>query len=227
MTSPLQHHSAATLTATIAYTLDTGEKLVNETFGPNNIHRRHIGIMDPRPMQVENGRPRAGEFSLDDFKSQLSQLVKPGLMKKLMGMIPGMGDMGQMMGEANPEEDAVRLIGIIDSMTMVERRNPKVIDPSRRNRIAKGAGVQTQEVTQLLKQYDAMAPMMKKMASGGIGDRMKMVQELQQSGMMNPGAQLRREKVGTGKRLSPKERAELKKQREKELRRKKRTDRDK
>ena len=65
MTSPLQHHSAATLTATIAYTLDTGEKLVNETFGPNNIHRRHIGIMDPRPMQVENGRPRAGEFSLD------------------------------------------------------------------------------------------------------------------------------------------------------------------
>ena len=56
---------------------------------------------------------------------------------------------------------------------------------------------------------------------------MKMVQELQQSGMMNPGAQLRREKVGTGKRLSPKERAELKKQREKELRRKKRTDRDK
>ena len=96
-----------------------------------------------------------------------------------------------------------------------------------RSRIAKGAGVQTQEVTQLLKQYDAMAPMMKKMASGGIGDRMKMVQELQQSGMMNPGAQLRREKVGTGKRLSPKERAELKKQREKELRRKKRTDRDK
>jgi hypothetical protein len=49
----------------IPYTLDTGEKLVNETFGPNNIHRRHIGTMDPRAMQVENGRPRARDFSLD------------------------------------------------------------------------------------------------------------------------------------------------------------------
>ena len=49
----------------IPYTLDTGEKLVNETFGPNNIHRRHIGTMDPRAMQVENGRPLADDFSLD------------------------------------------------------------------------------------------------------------------------------------------------------------------
>jgi hypothetical protein len=53
------------ITADIAYTLDTGEKLVNETFGPNNIHRRHIGTMDSRPMQIEDGRPLAGSFSLD------------------------------------------------------------------------------------------------------------------------------------------------------------------
>ena len=53
------------ITADIPYTLDTGEKLVNETYGPNNIHRKHIGTLDPHSMQVENGRPRAGEFSLD------------------------------------------------------------------------------------------------------------------------------------------------------------------
>jgi hypothetical protein len=57
--------AGSTVTATIPYTLDTGEKLVNETFGPNNIQRRHMGAMDPRPMQVENGRPHAHEFLID------------------------------------------------------------------------------------------------------------------------------------------------------------------
>jgi hypothetical protein len=66
MNQALRNHPAAdAVIATIPYTLDTGEKLVNETFGPNNIHRRHIGTMDPRPMPIENGRPLAGELSLD------------------------------------------------------------------------------------------------------------------------------------------------------------------
>jgi hypothetical protein len=53
------------ITASIPYTADTGEKLVNETFGPGNIHRRRMGTLDPRPMSIENGRPRASQFSLD------------------------------------------------------------------------------------------------------------------------------------------------------------------
>ncbi len=53
------------ITTDIPYTLDTGEKLVNETFGPNNIHRRHIGTLDPRPMQIEDGRAHGGPFTLD------------------------------------------------------------------------------------------------------------------------------------------------------------------
>ena len=57
--------SPPAITADIAYTLDTGERLVNETFGPNNIHRRRIGTPDPRPMQIENGRLHAGGFTLD------------------------------------------------------------------------------------------------------------------------------------------------------------------
>ena len=61
----LTRSAGATLTAEIPYTVDTGEKLVNETFGPNNIHRRRTGTLDWRPMAIENGRPLARDFSLD------------------------------------------------------------------------------------------------------------------------------------------------------------------
>jgi signal recognition particle subunit SRP54 len=128
-----------------------------------------------------------------------------------------------MMGDVDAEADSKRLIGIINSMTQVERRNPKLIDPSRRNRIASGAGVQPTEVNQLVKQYDMMAPIMKSMAGKGMAGRMQAIRELQQSGAMVPGGgMMTKPKVGTGKRLSPKERAKLKKQRDRELRRAKR-----
>ena len=121
---------------------------------------------------------RAGEFTLVDFKNQLSSLMQPGIMQRLIGLVPEMGDLTKMMGEDN-EGDVRRLIGVINSMTPAERRNPKMIDPSRRNRIAQGSGTQTQEVTQLVKQFDFMAPMMKAMAGKGIVDRMQAIQELQ------------------------------------------------
>ena len=78
-------------------------------------------------------------------------------------------------------------MGIIDSMTPDERRNPsKVVDQSRRRRIAAGAGVEPHEVNELVKQFDGMADMMKRMSGMGIRERMKMMQELTQGGMMNP-----------------------------------------
>ncbi|MFM7845294.1 MAG: signal recognition particle protein, partial [Planctomycetota bacterium] len=162
-----------------------------------------------------------------DFKNQLEQVLKPGLMKKLLGLMPGMGDIQRLMGDTDSEKDARRLVGIINSMTPAERRQPKLIDPSRRNRIAKGAGVQTQEVSQLIKQYEFMAPMMKAMAGEGMLGRLKKVRELQESGALNPGADLGmlREKKGTGKRLSNKEKMDLRKRRDKELRRRKRLQR--
>jgi signal recognition particle subunit SRP54 len=82
--------------------------------------------------------------------------------------------------------------------------------------------VQVQEVNSVIKQFDMMAPMMKMMAGKGMGGRMQALQELQRSGMLNPGAQMMRPKGDTGKRLSAKERTDLKKKREKELRKKKR-----
>ena len=89
-------------------------------------------------------------------------------------------------------------------------------------RIATGAGVEPSEVNQLVKQFDGMADMMKRMAGMGMRDRMREVQNLQRGGFLDPGSTLARQKKGTGKRLSAQERTDLKKQREKDLRRRKR-----
>ena len=108
-------------------------------------------------------------------------------------------------------------------MTPDERRNPsKTVDQSRRRRIAAGAGVEPHEVNELVKQFDAMAGMMKEMAGMGMMQRMKAMHQMASSGMLNPNAKLAKPSGNTGKRLTSAERAKLKKQREKELRRKKR-----
>jgi signal recognition particle subunit SRP54 len=149
-------------------------------------------------------------------------------MDKIMGLIPGMSQMNEAMGGVDADGEMDRIGGIIDSMTPEERRNPsKVIDQSRRRRIAAGAGVEPHQVNDLVKQYDGMADMMKQMSGMGIRERMKAVQQLTQSAAANPAGRLTRRKLGTGKRLSAKERKKLKQQRDKELRRRKREGRDK
>src|SRR5690606_4905208 len=158
--------------------------------------------VDAKQQAELEAKLKAGEFTLDDFKGQLKQILQPGLMMKMMSLLPGMGDISKMMEGMNAEGDVKRLVGVIDSMTPAERRNPKVIDPSRRNRIAKGAGVQVQEVNNLIKQFDMMSPLLKGMAGKGIGSRMQALQELQRSGMMNPGARGFKPKGDTGKRLT-------------------------
>jgi signal recognition particle subunit SRP54 len=214
----------------------TGEHLdALEEFHPDRMAGRILGQgdlltlvekaqqeFDQDEMARQEERLRKGEFTLDDFRTQMSQMKRLGPMQKLMGLIPGMGNMAEAMGDVDPEEDLKRLFGIIDSMTPAERRNPtKTIDQSRRRRIAAGAGVEPHEVNDLVKQFDAMAQMMTAMAGKGARERMKMVRELQ-SGMMNNPNGLAKQKGGTGKRLSSAERAKLKKQREKEERRRKR-----
>jgi signal recognition particle subunit SRP54 len=148
-------------------------------------------------------------------------------MQKMMGLMPGMGDLQKMLQGEDTEGGIRQTIGIINSMTPEERRNPKIIDPSRRNRIAAGAGVQVPDVNQLVRQYEAMSPIMKAMAGKGLGDRLGALRELQRSGMLDPGGRLPKVKKGTGKRLTSKERSELKKERERELRRRKRFNRGK
>ena len=120
------------------------------------------------------------------------------------------------------ESEMERFFGMIDSMTPDERRNPKLIDQSRRRRIATGSGVEPHQINELVKSFDGMASMMKEMSSLGMRDRMKKMQQLQSGGFLDPGSRMGHAKVGTGKRLSPDEKRKLKKQREKELRKKKR-----
>ncbi|MGW8256596.1 MAG: signal recognition particle protein [Thermoguttaceae bacterium] len=222
--------------------IGTGEHLdALEEFHPDRMAGRILGMgdvvslveqaqqkFDQQEMAQQEARLRKGQFTLDDFKKMLGQTKKLGPLNKIMGMIPGMSAMGSMLDGMDAEADFRRLVGIIDSMTREERSNPsKVIDPSRRRRIAAGAGVQPNEVNDLVKQFDGIADMMKRMSSMGMRDRMKTMQQLTQGGMLNPGASLSKMKVGTGKRLTSKEKAQLKKQRERELRRKKREARKK
>jgi signal recognition particle subunit SRP54 len=219
--------------------IGTGEHLdALEEFHPDRMAGRILGQgdlltlvekaqqeFDQEEMRLQEERLRKGEFTLEDFRKQLSQIGRLGPLQKVMGLIPGMGALNEMMGDIDPEEDLKRLFGIIDSMTPEERRNPsKVIDQSRRRRIAAGAGVEPHEVGDLVKQFDAMAQMMTSLAGKGMRERMKMVRELQTGLMQNPNG-LARKKIGTGKRLSNAERAKLKKEREKEMRRRKREQR--
>jgi signal recognition particle subunit SRP54 len=217
--------------------IGTGEHLdALEPFHPEGMAGRILGLGDIRGLITEAQRLvdeeerqkyeeklQKGEFSLDDFKVQMEKLAKPGLMTRLMGLMPGMDQVREMMENEDTSGGINRMVGIINSMTQAERRNPKLIDMSRRQRIARGAGVPPQEVNQLVKQFEMMRPVMQSMA--GKGDRMKALQELQGS-MMDPlGGGIPRPKKGTGKRLTNKERAKLKEQRDKELRRLKRAKR--
>jgi len=179
---------------------------------------------DQDEMAQQEARLRKGEFTLDDFKKMLGQTSKLGPLNKVMSMLPGgMGKMADMIGDVDAEKDMKRLGGIIDSMTPEERRNPsKTIDQSRRRRIAAGAGVEPHEVNELVKQFDGIADIMKKMSGMGMKDRWKTMNEMAQGGMLGPGGRVAKQKKGTGKRLSPKERQKLKKEKEREIRRKKR-----
>ena len=213
--------------------IGTGEHLdALEPFRPEGMASRILGmgdilglvdiartVVDEREQQQLEEKLQAGEFTLDDFKEQLEKLARPGLMGNMLKMIPGMPKMEEDM---DTDGEVQRLRAIIDSMTLDERRNPKVIDPSRRQRIARGAGVQSNQVNELVKQFDMMAPIMKSMAGKGIKGRMAAIRELQQSGMLDPGGRAPRTKQGTGKRINTKNRNKMRKMREKELRKKRR-----
>jgi signal recognition particle subunit SRP54 len=215
--------------------IGTGEHLDNlEEFHPDRMAGRILGMgdvltlveqaqqkFDQDEMRRQEEQLRKGEITLDTFRDMLRQIRKLGPLQKVMSMIPGMGGMREIMDQFD-ETQMERFFGMIDSMTKDERRNPRVIDQSRRRRIAAGSGVEPHEVNDLVKSFDGMASLMKEMSSLGMRDRMRKMQQLQQGGFLDPGSRLQKQIVGTGKRLTAEERRKLKKQREKELRKKKR-----
>lgn len=174
-----------------------GEKLdALEEFHPERIASRILGMgdvvslvekaqeaFDAEQVAKTQAKMAKGALGLDDFLSQLESMRKMGPMKSILKMIPGVGS---AMGEMDmPDEDLNRIRGIVHSMTPRERREPEIIEASRRRRIARGAGVEPQDVSGLVKQFVQMRGIMKQMAGLGIGGRLKMTQQLAQMGLMD------------------------------------------
>ena len=106
-------------------------------------------------------------FTLDDFLGQMQQLRKAGSIKKMMGMLPGMGKIKDQI-ENFDEREIVHTEAIIQSMTKAERENPKILNGSRRLRIAKGSGMTVTDVNSLVQRFEQAAKMMKTVARGGV-----------------------------------------------------------
>ena len=109
---------------------------------------------------------RKNEFDFDMYLESMSQMKKMGGLSSLMGMMPGLGMGAGKMPDIDTDEaekNMKRIEAIIYSMTPKERQNPNLLNPSRKNRIAKGAGVDIAEVNRLVKQFEQMKKMMKQM----------------------------------------------------------------
>src|SRR3954451_8005118 len=110
---------------------------------------------------------QGGEFTFGDFLAKMQQVRKLGSMSKIMGMLPGMGQFREQL-ENFDEREVDRIQAIIQSMTPAERANPKMIDGSRRARIAKGAGRQVSDVNNLVDRFFEARKMMQQFAKGGM-----------------------------------------------------------
>jgi len=164
--------------------MSTGEKMEDlDIFYPDRMASRILGMGDvislvERAQQAYDEdearklskKMRENKFDLNDFLSQLQQIKKMGNIKDLMGMIPGVGS---AMKDIDIDNNSFKPIeAVIQSMTPKERENPDMIDGNRRKRIAAGSGTSVQEVNNLLKQFDQMRKVMKKMNKMQAGGKM-------------------------------------------------------
>jgi signal recognition particle subunit SRP54 len=124
--------------------------------------------MDPALMADSAQRMMSGAFTLDDFMAQLNQIRKMGSLGGIMRLMPGMTKEMRSAAANVDDGELNKIEAIIRSMTLRERREPSIIDGSRRSRIAKGSGSSVSAVNQLLKQFDQMKKMMKQMGGGGM-----------------------------------------------------------
>ncbi len=162
--------------------LGTGERIgALEPFHPERIAGRILGMgdvvslvekaaetVDRDEAEKLAAKMAKGNFDLDDLAGQLRQIRRMGGMGGMLSLLPGIGKLKKQLGDANIDESIIkRQEAIISSMTKSERRNPKLLNGSRRRRIAGGSGTSVQEINRLLKQYQDMADMMKKMKKLG------------------------------------------------------------
>ena len=125
--------------------------------------------LDQKEAEAAAAKLAKGTFTLDDFLGQLRQIRKMGSMKKLLGMMPGMGQMREAL-ENFDEREVDRVEAIVCSMTPAERADLSILNGSRRSRIARGSGTTVQAVNELVNRFEAAKKMMEAMASGGLGE---------------------------------------------------------
>jgi signal recognition particle subunit SRP54 len=173
--------SVATVTQRPIMFASTGEKLTDfEIFHPDRMASRILDMGDVLTL-IEQAEQTFGkdeserlakkvsdgeDFTLTDFLAQMNQLRKMGSMSKMLGMLPGMGDMKKQI-ENIDEREIDRVSAIISSMTPSERDDPKILNGSRRARIARGSGTQVSDVNGLVDRFSQAQKMMRQMAKGG------------------------------------------------------------
>ncbi len=167
----------------------TGEKLTDiEPFYPDRMASRILGMgdvlsliekaqdsFDEKSARDLEHKLRTSRFTLEDYLEQMGQLGKMGSITEMLKMIPGMGSKlsGVDIDEDKVKKAQAKNCAIIQSMTRMERRNPDILNASRRRRIAAGSGTTVQEVNQLIKQFEATRDMMKQVMGGGRKGRMR------------------------------------------------------
>jgi len=159
----------------------TGEKIeALEVFHPERMASRILGMgdiltlvekaqaaVDEKAARELERKIRKNEFTLEDFKSQLTQIRKLGSLQDIICMIPGFNKINAVKGITPDDRELIKITAIIDSMTVKERRNYLIIDGQRRKRIAGGSGTSVQDINRLLKNYAEMRKMMKKITTKG------------------------------------------------------------
>ena len=165
-----------------------GEKLDNiEPFYPDRMASRILGMgdvltliekaqssLDMEKAKELEAKMRKNEMDFEDFLNQLEQIQKIGSIGKIMDMIPGMGGMKAQMGDMEKgKKELKKTKAIIQSMTVKERRNPSILNASRKKRIARGSATTVADVNRLIKQFNEMKKMMKMFQSGNMMGKMK------------------------------------------------------
>ena len=161
--------------------LGVGEKIENfEVFHPDRIANRILGMgdivslvekaaedLDEEKLKKTEEKLKKGQFSLEDYLTQLRQMKKMGGIEGIMSFLPGVSKVKSQMDQAGVDEKIItQNEAVILSMTKKERQNPKIIDGSRKKRIANGSGTDVATINKLLKQFKMMSEMMKKMSKG-------------------------------------------------------------
>ncbi len=170
-----------------------GEKLSDlEQFYPDRMASRILGMgdvltliekaeaqIDEEKAKQMSQKLKKAQFDFEDYLESVKQMRNMGGLSSIMNMMPGLGGMGRMKGiddeqTAEAERKMARMEAMIYSMTIAERQNPDLLNPSRKHRIARGAGVDISEVNRMVKQFNEMKKMMKMMGKGGKRRRFQM-----------------------------------------------------